>query len=64
MVSRSETNQLNVVKVKTNSKNETFNDVLQSGNKELILNFLRTKNLLKGERGFSYYSLLWMLKDK
>ena len=29
-----------------------------------VLEFLRTKNLLKGEKGFQYHLMLWMLKDR
>lgn len=47
------------------AKNETFRDILQSANRqEDVLEFLRTKNLAKAEKGFSWDLLLWMLKDK
>jgi hypothetical protein len=29
-----------------------------------VLEFLKSKNLLKGEMGFSFYDMLWMLRDK
>jgi hypothetical protein len=29
-----------------------------------VLEFLRTKNLAKGEKGFSFNQMLWLLKDK
>ena len=28
------------------------------------MEFLKTKNLLKGEMGFTFYDMLWMLRDK
>ena len=38
---------------------------MQSANRnEDVLEFLRTQNLLKGEKGFGFYLMLWMLRDK
>jgi len=43
---------------------ETFRDILASGENDAILNFLNTANLAKGEKGFSFGDILWLLKDK
>ena len=56
---------LRVVKKLSVAKKETFRDVMQSSNRnEDVLEFLKTKNLPKGEKGFSFYEMLWMLRDK
>jgi hypothetical protein len=58
---------LKVVKRLSVARKETFRDILQSSSatrNEEVLEFLRTKNLLKGEMGFSFYEMLWMLRDK
>ena len=40
-------------------------DVIQSDNRqEDVLEFLKTRNLLKQEKGFSFNLMLWMLRDK
>jgi acetone carboxylase gamma subunit len=47
------------------AKKETFLDIMQSDNRnEDVLEFLKTHNLLKGEKGFTFHQMLWMLKDK
>jgi hypothetical protein len=57
--------QLRVVKKFTIAKMETFRDIMASANRnEEVLKFLRTKNLHKGELGFSFSDMLWMLRDK
>ena len=43
---------------------ETFRDILISGDKKVILEFLKTKNLFKNEHGFNFSDLYWMLEDK
>ena len=43
---------------------ETFRDILASGDNDAILTFLGTANLAKGEKGFSFGDILWLLKDK
>lgn len=56
---------LKVVKRLSVARKETFKDILQSSTRnEEVLEFLKTKNLLKGEMGFSFYDMLWMLRDK
>jgi len=57
--------KLKVVKRFTIAKMETFRDIMASPNRnEEVLKFLQTKNLRKGEMGFSFYEMLWMLRDK
>ena len=57
--------KLKVVKKFTISKMETFRDIMASANRnEEVLKFLKTKNLHKGEMGFSFSDMLWMLRDK
>jgi len=45
---------------------ETFRDIMASGanRNEEVLKFLKSKNLLKGEKGFNFGEMLWMLRDK
>lgn len=44
---------------------ETFRDIMASPNRnEEVLKFLQSKNLKKGEMGFTFYDMLWMLRDK
>lgn len=64
VVAKSGIHTLKVVKYYTEHKNETFIDIVQGGNKEDILTFLKTHNLDKGEKQFSWYHIYWMLKDK
>ena len=46
-------------------RKDTFADIIQSSTRnEEVLEFLKTKNLVKGEMGFSFYLMLWMLRDK
>lgn len=60
-----ESRKLKVVRKLSVAKKETFLDIMQSDNREEdVLEFLKTHNLLKGEKGFSFYQMLWMLKDK
>ena len=61
----SESEKLKVVRRLSVARKETFRDIMQSSTRqEEVLEFLRTKNLLKGEKGFSFYDMLWMLRDK
>ena len=53
-----------MVKTLSVAKKETFRDILQTGSKEDILEFLRKYNLLKQEKSFNVNDMLWMLKDK
>jgi hypothetical protein len=64
VVAKSAINSFKVVKEVTKISLETFKDILSSGSQEKILDFLRTMNLLKGEKGFSFNDILWLLKDK
>jgi hypothetical protein len=55
---------LKVVRVHSVAKKETFRDIVQGGYKEDVLEFLRKENILRGDKGFSFSDMLWMLKDK
>ncbi|TNV74380.1 hypothetical protein FGO68_gene14226 [Halteria grandinella] len=56
---------LKVVRKLSVAKKETFLDIMQSDNREEdVIEFIKTHNLLKGEKGFSFHQMLWMLKDK
>lgn len=48
---------------RTVKKLETLDDVLVSGSKDDILNFLKNKNIFDSST-FNVYSILWLLKDK
>jgi hypothetical protein len=43
---------------------EMFSDYIQSGDMDKICEFLETANLIEGEKGFQFYDILWLLKDK
>ena len=64
VVARENMYTLTVVKQRTIAKKETFNDILHSGNRADVLEFMQTHNLIKGEKGFQFQKILWMLKDK
>jgi hypothetical protein len=64
VVARAPVTSFKTVKNHTVLKKETFKDVLIGGVKTDVLEFLRNQNLLKGDRGFSFSQMLWMLKDK
>eukprot|EP00347_Sterkiella_histriomuscorum_P022623 403337784 len=64
IIARAQTNELKVVNRLSINKKETFRDIVQSGNKEDILEFLRTENLYKYDRGFNLTDLMWMLKER
>ena len=64
MVARAPVNSFKTVKNHTVLKKETFKDILIGGVKTDVLEFLRNQNLLKGDRGFSFSTMIWMLKDK
>ena len=53
-----------VVEERTEVSNETFRDIMLSGDNDSIIEFLATANLYKGEKGFNFSDILWMLKDK
>ena len=58
---------LKVVKKFTVAKMETFRDIMSSSGanrNEEVLKFLKSKNLHKGDMGFQFYDMLWMLRDK
>jgi hypothetical protein len=64
VVSVSNKCDLKVVSQRKEVSFETFRDILASGENEAILNFLNTANLAKGEKGFNFGDVLWLLKDK
>jgi hypothetical protein len=43
---------------------EMFSDYIQSGDLSKICEFLEKNNLIDGEKGFNFYDILWLLKDK
>jgi hypothetical protein len=63
-VARANANKLKVVKTLSVAKKETFRDILLTGTKDDVLEFLKKYNLLKAEKGFNVNDMLWMLKDK
>lgn len=64
VISKASLNTLNVVRNYTVIKMETFADIVNGGNKQEIIQFLKTKNLFKQENGFNFKFLYWLLKDK
>ena len=56
--------KFNVVSERTQISDETFKDILLSGDKQAVIDFLATANILNEEKGFSFYYIYWMLKDK
>ena len=64
VVARAQECNFEVVEERTEVSDETFRDIILSENKDSILDFLRTANLYKGEKGFTFNDILWMMKDK
>jgi len=64
VTARGGANELLVVDSKRMNKIETFIDILHSGNRQDVLNFLRSENLYSSKKQFSFYSMLYLLKDK
>ncbi len=64
VVSVANKTDLKVVSQRKEVSFETFRDILASGDNGAILNFLNTANLLKGEKGFNFSDLLWLLNDE
>lgn len=64
IVARSAKNELKVVRKYATMKKETFDDIVQGGSKEDILEFMKTHNLLNNEKKFNFNSILYLLKDK
>ena len=54
---------LNVVEVRTKFSETSFKDVVASGNKNLILNFLKER-AIETIPGFAWSNLYWLLTDK
>lgn len=64
-------NTLNVVKRRTIDKSNVaalnFDDLVQLSSEtkyDDILNFLKTKNILSNEKGFSWHKIEWLLTNK
>jgi hypothetical protein len=55
---------MQVVKSRRITKIETFNDLLIAGTQEEILNYLKTESLYSYKKGFSFTSMLYLLKEK
>lgn len=55
--------KLNVLERETTKKMDTLENVLKSGEKESIIDFLKTKNIFDSKI-FDPSSILWMLRDK
>ena len=64
VTARGGANELLVVDSKRMNKIETFVDILHTGNKQDVLNFLKNENLYSSKKQFSFYSMLYLLKDK
>jgi len=67
VIARAQQNEgkLKVVRRLSVTRKDTFKDIMMSqGSKDEVLEFLRTKNLVKGEMGFSFHEMMWMLRDK
>lgn len=47
----------------TIQKTDTFRDLLASNDLNLILNFIETKDIINGEKGFEFNEMMYLLKD-
>jgi hypothetical protein len=54
----------NVVSEITDIIFESFSDYINSGDKDKICEFLATANLIECEKGFNFYDIYWMLREK
>ena len=68
VTARGEPNTLQVVttrKIKAEKVADlNFDDIIQVGTEFDILEFMRTKNILKGEKGFSFETIRYLLQVK
>ena len=64
IISKAQEFSLNVVKAKSSTNIQNFQDLINSNQKEAILVFLKEKNLERREMGFDFSKILWMLSDK
>jgi len=68
VTARGDFNTLNVVskrKITADDVSElNFDDLVQVGTNEQILDYLRTRNILKNERGFSFDKIMYLMQDK
>ena len=64
VVATAKTCHFKVVNELTEITFEMFSDYIQSGDLNKTCEFLNTANLIKGEKGFKFQDILWLLKDK
>ena len=55
---------MTVVKSRRITKIENFNDLLIAGTQQDILNYLANESLFSSKKGFSFYSICYLLKDR
>lgn len=64
IVAKAQENVLKVVKEKTILNTQNFMDVIITGEKKSILNFIREKNILDSKTGYQSRLIFWLLKEK
>ena len=64
IIAKAPINQLQAVDHLTIRKSETFMDILITGSKDDLLEFLRTIDLSKCEKQYAEDYIFWMMKDK
>ena len=64
VVSRGGAQNMAVVKSRRITKIESFDDLLIAGTQEDIINYLTNESLFSSKKGFSFYNMLYLLKDK
>lgn len=55
---------MTVVKSRRITKIETFNDLLIAGTQQDILDYLTKESLFSTKKGFSFYSIGYLLKER
>ena len=64
VTARGGANDIKVVDSKRINKINSFDDILHAGNKEDVLNFLKSENLYNSKMNFDFNKMLYLLKDK
>jgi hypothetical protein len=64
VTARGGANDIKVVDSKKITKISNFIDILHAGTKDDVLKFLKTENLYKCEKDFSFDSMAYLCKDK
>lgn len=64
IVAKCAQNAIKVLDAYDTTNLEKFKNLVMSGRKDLVLNFLRTENLKSSKKKFAINDLLWMLKNK